>query len=115
MRNPRRAMCATILVLQGIVLALVTPVLLTVEDVSRSSGLMLGLGLATAALVLASMMRAEWAYYAGFVLQAASLALGFLVSVMFVLGLIFAALYATAYLLGRRIESDRAAWASQSH
>ena len=44
---------------------------------------------------------------------AAALALGFLVPAMFFLGAIFAALWATADLMGRRIEEERgAAWAA---
>ena len=40
----------------------------------------------------------------------ATLALGFVVPVMFALGALFGSLYAAAYLLGRKIEADRAAW-----
>lgn len=106
MRDPRRAMCATVLALQCVVLGLSTPVLITVEDVSTPRALSIGLGPAAAALVLSGLLRAEWAYYAGFVLQAVAVLLGLVVPVMFVLGAAFAALWTTAYLLGRRIERD---------
>ncbi len=117
MRNPRRAMCATVLALQCIVLGLSTPVLITVEGVSKPTALVAGLGLSLVALLLAGSLRAEWGYYAGFVVQVAALALGFLVSTMFILGVIFTLLWTTAYLLGKRIEADRAAWVggSQDH
>ena len=49
-------------------------------------------------------------YYAGFALQVATLGLGVIVPVMIVLGLIFGALWTAAYLLGKKIEADRAAW-----
>jgi hypothetical protein len=110
MGNPRRSMCATMLALQCIVLGLSTPVLITIADVGTSTGLTIGLGLAVAALVVAGLLRYEWAYYAGFAVQAATLALGFVIPVMFVLGVIFGSLYTAAYLLGRKIEADRAAW-----
>ena len=59
------------------------------------------------------MLRAEWAYLAGYVVQAAAIGLGFVIPVMFGLGLIFAALWAGADLLGRKIERERAeAWAA---
>ena len=40
----------------------------------------------------------------------AAIAVGFLVPAMFFLGAVFLALWATAYLLGARIEADRARW-----
>ena len=39
----------------------------------------------------------------------AAIGLGFVVTIMFVLGPIFALLWGTAYLLGRKIERERAA------
>ena len=89
-KSPRRGMCAAILALEAIVL---------------------GLGLALASLVLAGMLRAPWAYQAGWVLQAAAIGLGFLVPIMFFIGVLFLLLWATADLMGRRIEQERAeAW-----
>lgn len=108
MRSPRRVMCASVLGFECIVLGLVTPVLISVEDISTGVALAIGLGLALAAVVIAGLLRAEWAYYAGFALQVAALALGFVVPAMFVLGLIFGALWTTAYVLGRRIEAQQA-------
>lgn len=111
MRDPRRMMCATVLALECIVLALSTPVLITVEDVSKPWALGVGLGLALAALLLAGALRTEWAYYAGFAVQAGALAMGLLLPAMFALGALFLVLWSTAYLLGRRIERDREQWA----
>lgn len=113
MRDPRRMMCATILALQCIVLGLSTPVLITVEDVDTTAALWIGLGLALASLLLAGLLRFEWAYSLGFALQAATVGLGFVIPVMFILGAIFATLWTTAYLLGKKIEADRAAWSAQ--
>ena len=45
----------------------------------------------------------------GWALQVAAIALGFVVPVMFFLGAVFALLWGTAYLLGRKIERERAA------
>lgn len=100
-------MCASVLVIEGIVLGLSTIVLVTVEGVSRGLAFAIGLGLALAALVIAGLLGAEWAYYAGFALQVAAVALGFVVTVMFVLGLIFGGLWTTAYVLGRKIEAQQ--------
>ena len=112
-RSPRRGMCAAVLSLEAIALGLTTPVMITIADVDTSTALTVGLGLALACLLLAGMLRAEWAYVAGYVVQAAAIGLGFVVPVMFGLGAVFAALWAGADLLGRKIERERAAaWAA---
>lgn len=108
-RSPRRGMCAAVLALEGIVVALSTPVMATLTDVSLGTALGVGLGIAAACLVLAGMLRSEGAYAAGWVVQVAAIAVGLLVPVMFLLGGIFALLWGTADLLGRRIERERAA------
>ncbi|GAA1476216.1 hypothetical protein GCM10009623_06620 [Nocardioides aestuarii] len=107
-RSPRRGMCAAVLSLEGIVVGLSTPVMATLSDVSLGTALAVGLGLAAACFVVAGMLRSEAGYAAGWVVQVAAVALGLLVPAMFVLGGIFAALWATAYFLGRRIERERA-------
>jgi Protein of unknown function (DUF4233) len=107
MRNPRRAMAAAVLGFECIVLALVTPVLISVEDVSPSIAVSIGIGSAVTALVIAGLLRFEWAYWLGFALQVFAIGLGFLVVDMFVLGLIFGALWTTAYVLGHKIESEQ--------
>lgn len=107
-KSPRRAMCAAVLSLEAIALGLTTPVMIALSDVRPAVALPVGLGLAIACLLVAGMLRREWAYLLGHVIQAAAIALGFLVPVMWGLGTIFALLWGTAYLLGRRIERDRA-------
>lgn len=108
-RSPRRGMCAAVLGLEAITLGLTAPVLITIADVDTGPALAVGLGLALACLLLAGLLRAEWAYGLGWVIQAAAIGLGFVIPLMFVLGGIFAALWAGAYLLGRKIERERAA------
>ena len=112
-RSPRRGMCAAILALEAIVLGLTTPVMVAVSDVDVPTALAVGIGLTVVCLLLAGMLRREWAYTAGWVVQAAAIALGFVVPMMFVLGAIFALLWGTAYFLGKHIERERAAaWAA---
>ncbi len=112
-RSPRRGMCAAVLALEAVTIGLSTPVMITVADVAPAVAVPVGLGLALACLLLAGMLRAEWAYVAGYVLQVAAIALGFVVSLMFFLGVVFAALWIAADQLGRKIERERAAaWAA---
>ncbi len=108
-RSPRRGMCAAVLSLEAITLGLTTPVMITVADVGVGTALTVGLGLMVACLLLAGMLRREWAYTAGSVLQVAAIGLGFVIPMMFFLGGVFALLWGTAYYLGRKIERERAA------
>lgn len=109
-RSPRRGMCAAVLSLEAITIGLTTPVMISIADVDTATALWVGLGLMGACLLIAGMLRGEWAYYLGWAIQLAAIGLGFVVTIMFVLGPIFALLWATAYLLGKKIERDRAQW-----
>jgi hypothetical protein len=108
-RSPRRGMCAAVLSLEAITLGLTTPVMISVAGVDTATALWVGLGLTAACLLLAGMLRAEWAYGLGWVIQGAAIGLGFVIPLMFVLGAIFALLWGSAYVLGLRIERERAA------
>jgi len=108
-RSPRRGMCAAVLSFEAITLGLTTPVLITIANVDVGVALLVGLGLAVACLLVAGMLRSEWAYALGWLIQVAAVALGFWIGLMFFLGGVFAALWATAYLLGRKIEREREA------
>jgi hypothetical protein len=98
-----------VLSLEAIVLGLTTPVLITIADVRVPVALAVGLGLAVLCLLVAGLLRAEWAYLLGWLVQVAAIGLGFVIGAMFFLGAVFAVLWATAYLLGRKIERERAA------
>jgi len=101
-------MCATMLGLQAVVLGLTTPVMISVSDVPVGTALLVGLGLTVACVVVAGMLRRPWAYALGWAIQVASLALGVVITMMFLLGAIFASLWAGAYFLGARIDRERA-------
>ncbi|HEY0949343.1 DUF4233 domain-containing protein [Nocardioides sp.] len=107
-RSPRRGMCAAVLALEAVTLGLTTPVMISVADVDVPTALVIGLGLAVACLLLAGMLRREWAYSLGWVIQGAAVGLGFVIPLMFVLGGIFALLWGTASMLGLKIERERA-------
>lgn len=108
-RSPRRGMCAAVLALEAITLGLTIPVMVSVVDVDLGPALGTGLGLMVACVLVAGMLRREWAYGAGWALQVAALGLGLVVPMMFFLGAVFALLWGTAYFLGRKIERERAA------
>lgn len=108
-KSPRRAMCAAVLTLEAVVLALTAPVMITLGDVDPGVALSVALGLAVACLLVAGMLRRESAYVAGHAIQVAAVGLGFVIPVMWAIGAIFALLWAMAFGLGRKIEQERAA------
>lgn len=108
-RSPRRGMCAAVLSLEAITLGLTTPVMITVGGIAPATAASVGLGLALACFLVAGMLRKEWAYALGWVLQIGAIGMGVLVPLMFFLGAVFALLWGTAYLLGRKIERERGA------
>ena len=108
-RSPRRGMCAAVLFLEGITLGLTTPVMIAVADVGVGTALPVGLGLMLVCFLVSGLLRKEWAYGLGWAIQGAAVALGFLVTTMFFLGGVFALLWGSADLLGRKIERERAA------
>lgn len=108
-KSPRRGMAAAILVLQGITLGLTTPVMISINDVSAPTAAGIGLGLCVVCIGLSGMLRRRWAYAAGWLVQVASLALGFVVHMMFVLGVIFLVLWWGAMALSSKIEREKAA------
>lgn len=108
MRSPRRGMAAAVLGLEAIALGLTTPVLVSVANVDTSVSLAIGLGLMVLCFVGAAMLRRAFGFALGWVIQVAAVALGFVIPIMFVLGGIFALLWAMADFLGRKIERERA-------
>jgi hypothetical protein len=106
----QRRLCAAILVLEAIVLGLTTPVLFSLTDAGTTSVLLIGPGLMVLCLVVSGLLRLSFAYWLGWAIQVAAIAVGFVVPAMFFLGAVFLALWATAYVLGQKIETERAEW-----
>ncbi|MFJ9388246.1 DUF4233 domain-containing protein [Nocardioides sp. NPDC101246] len=108
-KSPRRGMCAAIISMEGLAVALAAPVMISIGGVSAGLALPLGLGFFVACILVAGMLRRPWAYWVGWVLQVVAIGMGFLIPIMFVVGVIFAVLWGMADILGRKIESERAA------
>ncbi len=105
----QRMLCSAMLGLQAVVLRLATPVLLTLTAVDTGVGLGIGLGLTAACVLVAGLVRRPGGLALGFVVQAAAIALSVLIPVMVVLGVAFLALYTAAYVVGGRIDREKAA------
>jgi Protein of unknown function (DUF4233) len=99
-----KRLCAVVLVLQALVTALSIPVAISVAHADATTAGLTGGVLAGLGVIIAGLLRYRWAYIAGSVLQILVIATGFMVTTMFILGIIFAALWATAIWLGWRVE-----------
>jgi hypothetical protein len=106
--SARRSMCAAMLVLQAVVLFLTGVVSVGMTDLGAGAALGMGLGLAVLCVLSAGLLRTFVGYALGWLVQVVSIALGFVVPLMFFLGVVFAALWAGAYVLGGRIDRERA-------
>ncbi len=107
-RSMQRSLCAAMLCLQAVVLFLTGVVLIGSTDLGVGRSMATGLGLAALCLVAAALLRRPVGYYLGWTVQLVSFALGFVVPAMFFLAVVFGALWATAYVLGARIDREKA-------
>jgi CHASE3 domain sensor protein len=107
-RSTQRSMCAAILVLEAIVLFLTGVVTIGTTDLGAGRSVLLGVGLAVLCVVAAGMLGRRGGYPLGWLVQVVSVALGLVVGVMFFIGALFAVLWATAYVLGERIDREKA-------
>ncbi len=107
-RSIQRSMCAGMLVLQAVVLFLTGVVTIGMSDIGAVASLSMGLGLAVLCVLAAGMLGRPYGYALGWLVQVVSIALGFVVTAMFFLGVLFAGLWVAAYVLGLRIDRERA-------
>ena len=102
-----RRLCATVLIMEAVVIWLAIPVALAVDHASPRRAGTAGVALAVAAVVLAALARRRlrWTLIGGSVLQALVIAAGAIVPVMYFLGAIFAVLWVIGIRLGRRFDA----------
>jgi Protein of unknown function (DUF4233) len=107
-----RRLCGTVLIMEAVILLLTIVPAIKFEHLNGGTAGGLGAGLAVAGLVLGGMVGRPgkgWALIAGSVYQAAVIASGVAIPVMYVLGAIFGALWITGIWLARRIATQVAA------
>jgi hypothetical protein len=96
------------LVLQAVVLFLTGVVTIGMTDIGAAASLSMGFGLAVLCVVAAGMLGRPFGFALGWLVQVVSIGLGFVVTAMFFLGFVFAALWVASYVLGARIDRERA-------
>lgn len=107
--NPMSRVLMTILIFEFIVYGLSVPVMMMVSNVHPLLASLTGGGAAILALVAAGMLRRpKIGHPLAWLAQAVGIALGLLTPGMIVMGLVFTALYAISFVLGRKIEANQA-------
>ncbi len=99
-----RRLGASVLGMEAIVVALVTPVAITVAGVAPAVAVTVCIGLAVLCVVSAGMLKHPVGYILGSIVQVLAVCTGFMVSTMFFLGAIFMGLWITAIFVARRVE-----------
>jgi Protein of unknown function (DUF4233) len=101
-----KRLCATVLVMEAVVIGLAIPVAIQIDHLTARTALLTGGTAVVLAVLLAGLARRRLTVtlIAGSVLQLFVVVCGAIVPVMYFLGAIFAALWATGIWLGWRVE-----------
>ena len=103
--NPMRVVLMTVLIFEMIVFGLAIPVMIFISNVPAAAAAGFGGGAAVLALVAAGLLRSGVGYVLGWLTQLAGLASGFLTTLMFIVGMLLAAVWVLAFVLGKRLDS----------
>ena len=102
-----RQLCGTVLGMEAVVALLAIVPMKALEHVSGGTAAAVGFSIAVLAILLAGLIgrpHMGWVLYAGSALQLLVIVSGILIPAMYVLGVIFAALWFTGIWLARRVE-----------
>ncbi len=104
-KNPMRVVLLSVLLFEVIVFGLAIPVMIFIGNVEPAAAAGFGGGAALLALVAAGLLRRPGGYLLGWLAQLVGVALGFLISAMFVVGVMFAAIWLISFILGKRLDA----------
>lgn len=103
--NPMGKVMMSVVLLEIVALGLAVPVMIRVSHVSALAAGLGGGGVVLLCLISGALFRSAVGPLLGWLAQLATIALGLLTPLMFVVGLMFLGLYAACYVLGRRLEN----------
>lgn len=101
-----RQLCGTVLIMEAIIVGLAIAPAIALEHVHAGTAGAVGGAIAFVAIVLAGLVgrpRMGWALYVGSALQVLVIVSGIVIPVMYILGVIFAALWFTGIWLARKV------------
>lgn len=103
-----RRLLSSVLVFEAIILILAIPVAIKIEDLHHGVAFSVGGGLALVAVLLAGFIgRGRWALVVGAVLQFAIIAAGVEIPALYVLGVVFCALWFGGIYMAGRLEQPQ--------
>jgi len=103
-RNPMRVVLLSVLVFEVVVFGLAIPVMIFNSGVPAGSAAGFGGGAALLAFVAAGTMRRPFGYPLGWLTQLVGLVLGLVTAAMFVVGIVFTAIWVISFVLGKRLD-----------
>ncbi len=107
--NPMNRVLAAILAFEAVCCGLAIPGMIQVSDVSLSLAFTTGGVALLLCLAAAGTLRRPFGWALAWLAQAACVALGFVVSMMFAVGAMFLLLFVITFVLGKRLEAAKAA------
>jgi hypothetical protein len=108
----RRSLGSIVLGFESVVMFLAALVAFGLKALPALPALGGGALLCVALLAGAALLRFRWGYALGWILQAAIIASAFLVPVMWIVGVLFVALWTYCMVVGARIDREKAAAAA---
>ncbi len=108
-RNPMRVVLLSVLLFEVIVFALAIPVMIFIGEVPAGTAAGFGGGAALLALVAAGTLRRPFGYPLGWATQLVGVGLGLLIATMYVVGVMFLAIWLISFILGKRLDARPAA------
>lgn len=106
-RSVRRSLASIVLGFETIIVFLATLVVFGLQALPAVPALVGGGALCLAFVATIALLRYEWAYVIGWILQAVIIATGFLNPVMFFVGALFAAMWVYCVISGSRIDHQK--------
>ncbi|MGI4894127.1 MAG: DUF4233 domain-containing protein [Janthinobacterium lividum] len=108
MRNPKRMMAASTLISEALLVFFATLTALALDRERQTTYLVAGGIVFLLCVLCAGMLRRRSGYVVGWVLQLVIIASGFVVPMMFGIGVVFAIIWFFALRIGSRIEGEQA-------
>ena len=105
-KNPMRVVLLSVLAFEVVVFGLAIPVMIFNSGVSAGSAAGFGGGAAVLAFVAAGTLRRTFGYPLGWLTQLVGLLLGLVTPAMFVVGIVFTAIWVISFILGKRLDQN---------
>jgi hypothetical protein len=108
-RSTTESLLSIVLILEAVLLFFATLTIFGLKALPAPTALLGGGAFILVIVIASGLQRYRWGVWLGWVLQAAILALGFIIPIMFIVGAGFVALWVYCFLKARDLDRQRAA------